>query len=102
MKDLHLEAGLVSTKNEEGEVEYIGTRKEWQKFEDLEKKELSNCCGASLIGGVQCEKCGANGLEEPADEDEVREGEKVDEDDEDFDDARESVLREEAKIAYTL
>jgi len=69
MKDLHLEAGLVSTKNEEGEVEYIGTRKEWQKFEDLEKKE-------------------------PADDDEVREGEKIE-----YDDASESVLREEAKIA---
>jgi hypothetical protein len=27
----------------------------------IQKKKLSECCGAPMIGGVQCENCGSNG-----------------------------------------
>lgn len=38
-KNLHQEAGLVySGKNFEGEDEWIGTREQWEKYEQLEKQ----------------------------------------------------------------
>lgn len=36
------------------------------KCDDCERSEKSICCGAPLIGGAQCETCGADGRPETA------------------------------------
>lgn len=45
MGDLHLEAGLTwCGENAEGEKEYVGTNKQWAKYEELKK-------GGVMLGG---------------------------------------------------
>lgn len=40
---LALEAGLYPAGyNEEGEQEYIGTRQQWERYQELEDKSLEN------------------------------------------------------------
>lgn len=40
---LALQAGLYQAGyNEEGEQEYIGTRQQWEKYQELEDKSLEN------------------------------------------------------------
>ena len=41
--DLHIQAGLsFSGQNGEGQNEYIGTTKQWKKYEQLIKEQLTN------------------------------------------------------------
>lgn len=65
IKELALKAGLVETEKDfEGNLQYIGTKKQWDLYEKLEEEYYNHDCHSSPEDG--CEQCELDEIENKA------------------------------------